>query len=304
MTKAKKSDAYEMVTNEIIKSLEKGIVPWKKPWNVEGGLMPINVANNKPYNGINVLILACQPYASNVWGTFKQWKDKGGYVRKGEESTVVCFWKFLTKKDENGDIEYDSKGREMKIPLLRYYRIFNAEQIEGIELDKYTPQPIEPNEFTPIAKAEKIVAEMPNCPTIKHGGNVACYSPSLDIVNMPKAEQFHSNGEYYSTLFHELSHSTGHKTRVGRDLSPTSFGSESYSKEELVAEISACFLCSNVGIEQTFDNSTAYIKGWLKKLKDDKKLIISAASQAKKSATYIMGNAETEKKTTKELETA
>ena len=303
---AKANIAYDKITNEIITALEKGIVPWKKPWNVVGGLMPINVANKKPYNGINVLILACKPYESNVWGTFKQWQEKGGMVQKGSKSTTICFWTFFPKKDKNGKVELDAKGREVKVPYLKYYNVFNACQIDGIDLSEYVPKKGETVEFDAIAQAEKVVAEMPKCPSITHGGNVACYTPSLDIVKMPNKTQFHSNGEYYSTLFHELSHSTGHKSRVGRDLNPTHFGSESYSKEELVAEISACFLCSSVGIEQTFDNSTAYIKGWLSKLKSDNKLIISAASQAKKSAEFIMGNVETEKETEKEkeLETA
>lgn len=300
---AQENIAYEKITNEIITKLESGIIPWKKPWNVNGLFTPINVANKKTYNGINLLILGCQPYASNVWGTFKQWTDKNGFVRKGEKSTTICFWTFFPKKDKNGKVEIDGKGREVKVPFLRYYNVFNAEQIEGIDLGLYTPKTVEGIEFNPIDEAEKVVAQMPNCPMINHGGNVASYTPSLDIVRMPNKDQFNGNAEYYSTLFHELSHSTGHKSRVGRDLNPTEFGSESYSKEELIAEISACFLCSSVGIEQTFDNSAAYIKGWLKKLKDDKKLIISAASKAKASSEYILGNAKADADADAETET-
>jgi antirestriction protein ArdC len=300
---ANKNIAYEKITGQIVDALEKGIVPWKKPWTVTGGLAPINLKSKKVYNGINLLILGCAPHASHVWGTFKQWTEVGGTVRKGEKSTPICFWTFFDKRDANGDNEFDAKGRPVKIPFLRYYSVFNAEQIDGIELDKYMPEKVEGIEFNPIAEAERVIAEMPNAPQIIHGGNVASYAPSMDIVRMPNKDQFHSEAEYYSTNFHELSHSTGHKSRVGRDLKPTEFGSESYSKEELIAEISACFLCSSVGIEQTFDNSAAYIKGWLKKLKDDKKLIVRAASAAKRSAEYILGNAESETETEKIKET-
>lgn len=303
MANSIKKDTFQLVTEQIIASLEKGIVPWKKPWNVIPGMMPINVANKKPYNGLNILMLACQPYTSNVWGTFNQWKDKGGFVKKGEKSTTVIFWTFFEKKDTNGNLVLNAKGKPETVPYLRYYNVFNAEQIVGIDLEKYTPKQGKSSEFNPISEAEKVISQMPNCPKIKHSGNRAYYSPSLDYIGMPMPAQFHSNQEYYSTLFHELSHSTGHETRIGRDLSPTSFGSESYSKEELIAEISACFLCSTVGIEQTFDNSTAYIKGWLEKLKNDKKLIVYAASQAKKSADYILGNTKEETENIEQMET-
>lgn len=304
--KMKANIAYEKITDEIIKALEKGIVPWKKPWNVAGGLMPINLITKKPYHGINLLILGCQPYTSNVWGSFKQWQEKDGFVRKGEKSTTICFWTFFPKKDKDGKVELDKNGREMKVPFLRYYSVFNAEQVEGIDLAQYMPKKNDDAiEFNPIIEAEKLVDHMPNRPIIHHGGNVASYSPTMDIVNMPNQTSFHGNAEYYCTLFHELGHSTGHKSRVGRDLNPTHFGSESYSKEELIAEITACFLCSSVGIEQTFDNSAAYIKGWLSKLKQDEKLIIQAASNAQKATKYILGETETEHETEteKELET-
>jgi len=291
---AKRDIAYDKITAQIITALESGIVPWKKPWNIAGGLMPQNVASKKVYNGLNVLLLGCQDHASHVWGTFKQWKEKGGMVRKGEKGTSIIFWTFFPKKI-NGNVVLDAKGRPEKIPFLKYYTVFNAEQIDDIELSDYMPEKVETPEFSPIEAAEKVVSEMPNRPVIEHGGSNAGYSPSLDRVRMPQKEDFHGNGEYYSILFHELGHSTGHSSRVGRDLSPTSFGSESYSKEELVAEIAACFLCSSVGIEQTFDNSAAYLKGWLKRLKDDNKLIVRAASQARKASAYILNETAKEK---------
>jgi len=287
MAKPKK-DAYQEITNEFIKALETGIVPWKKPWDVIGDL-PSNVASKKTYNGINLMVLGWQPSESKVWGTFNQWKKLGGFVRKGEEGTSIIFWKMFDKKDKDGNIVLDKDGKPEVIRYLKYSKVFNAHQIEGIELEKYLPVKPEGNEFSPIEKAEQIVQNMPKRPQTIHSGNVACYSPSMDTVTMPTKEQFHNSESYYSVLFHEYSHSTGHKSRVGRDLEPTQFGSESYSKEELIAEISACFLCSNAGINTTFDNSAAYVKGWLSKLKNDKRLIVTASSAAKKSAKFILG---------------
>lgn len=286
-TKTKSDIAYDKITDQMVAALEKGVVPWKKPWTAVGGLMPINVASKRPYNGVNVIILAFKPYTSHVWGTFKQWQAKGAFVRKGEKASCILKWLTFAKKDKDGNVEIDEKGNEKKIFTPKYYSVFNAEQVDGIDIDEYTAKPTEIKEFKPIEQAEQVVKNMPKCPEIKHIGNRASYSPSLDVVKMPKAEQFVSSGEYYSTLFHELGHSTGHESRVGRDIK-NSFGDDNYSKEELVAELTTCFVCSHVGITQTFDNSAAYIKGWLKTLKGDNKLIVQASSQAQKATKYIL----------------
>lgn len=284
---AKANIAYEKITNAIIEKLEKGIVPWRKPWNIIGGQAPINVISKKAYRGFNLMMLASSEYKSNVWGTYRQWQSKKGFVREGEKSTLITFWQFFDKKDKKGNAVIGTNGKAQKIPFLRTYNVFNAEQIEGIEIEKYIPKVDEITEFEKIEKAEKVYNEMKNKPILEHVGNSACYNSLTDIVKMPSQKQFHSNNEYYGTLFHELSHATGHAKRLNRDLK-NSFGTEKYSKEELIAEISTCFLTSSVGITQTFENSVSYIQGWLTKLQSDPKMIITASSKAVKATEYIL----------------
>jgi antirestriction protein ArdC len=223
------------------------------------------------------------PYNSPYWLTFKQAQDKGGNVKKGQKSTPVIFWKWLDKNDS--DNETSTSG---KIPMLRYYSVFNIEQTEGIE----APEPIEThNLFDPITNADKIVADMPQKPDIKYGGNRAYYTVNLDYIQLPYQHTFHSPEEYYSTLFHELGHATGHANRLARKsiLEPSYFGSHEYSKEELISECCSAFVSGHCGIEQkTLENSAAYIAGWLKALKNDKTLLIHAAAQAQKAADYIL----------------
>lgn len=286
---------YDVINSRIMELLEHGTVPWRKPWKAESN-MPKNLISRKDYRGLNVLLLSCMPYSSPYWLTFKQVQDRGGYVRKGEKSTPVVFWKWIDKKD--ADTQYDEiTGTKGKVPLLRYYSVFNLDQVEGIK----APEPkVVIAEFNPIQKAEEIIATMPLRPDIRYGGNRAYYSPSNDYIQLPHQHTFQSPEEYYSTAFHELSHATGHSSRVGRKsiLEPSYFGSHEYSKEELVAEMGAAFLCGHTGIEnRTIGNSAAYIQGWLRKLKDDRTLLIHAAAQAQKAADFILnrkGGEETE----------
>jgi antirestriction protein ArdC len=262
--------------------LQQGTVPWRKPWNAQSNY-PKNLISKKDYRGVNVFMLACMPFSSPYWLTFKQAQDKGGNVKRGQKSTPVIFWKWLDKNES--DNETSTNG---KIPMLRYYSVFNIEQTEGIEAPP-TNESI--NTFTPIEIAEQIIAGMPYKPEIKYGGNKASYSPMLDYVKLPEPTTFLSPEEYYSTAFHELTHATGHASRVGRiGVTQTNyFGSHEYSKEELVAEMGAAFLCGHAGIENTIiENSAAYIAGWLKALKNDKTLLIHAAAQAQKAADYIL----------------
>jgi antirestriction protein ArdC len=282
---------YDLINSRIIELLEQGTVPWRKTWNATSN-QPKNLISKKEYRGVNVFILACMPYSSPYWVTFKQCQDKGGHVRKGEKSAPVIFWKWFDKKDTGGD-DGDNATVNGKIPMLRYYNVFNVEQVEGIEPPLATEVI---NTFTPIEAAQRIIAGMPLRPDIHHGGNNACYSPMLDYVKLPRPEAFETPEEYYSTAFHELSHATGHSSRVGRKgiLEPSYFGSHEYSKEELVAEMGAAFLCGHVGIERTIQNSAAYIQGWLRSLKNDKTLLIHAAAQAQKAADYILNRKEVE----------
>jgi len=277
---------YDLINDRIMQLLEQGTVPWRKTWNAASN-QPMNLISKKEYCGINVFILACQEYSSPYWLTFKQVQDKGGHVIKGSKSCPVIFWKWLDKKEAGSD-DADTVTVNGKIPMLRYYSVFNLQQTEGIEPPPTTETIT--NTFTPIERAEQIISNMPLRPEIKYGGNSASYSPTWDVVKMPVREAFESSEEFYSTLYHELSHATGHQKRIGRKgiLEPSYFGSHEYSKEELCSEMSAAFLCGHSGIERTIENSAAYIQGWLKALKNDKKLLIMAASQGQKAADYIL----------------
>jgi antirestriction protein ArdC len=274
------SKVYEIVTEKIIAALKTGTAPWHKPW--KAGIAR-NAISNRPYSGINALLLGMATYSDPRWLTMKQCNAKGGKIRKGERSTLVIFWKLNSKTEENDEGELTEK----QIPLLRYYLVWNVEQCEGSDLP-----PLEVKQIDVIAQAEAIVASMPNPPRISYdGGDKAFYRPLHDSIHLPQRNSFDSAGEYYATLFHELSHSTGHQSRLDRPTltEVVPFGSETYSKEELVAEFGAAYLCAHAGIEATINNSAAYINGWLRKLQSDPKLAILAASQGQKAADYILG---------------
>ncbi len=272
------SKVYDVITDRVIEKLQAGTIPWEKPWGGKAG-MPQNLKSGKAYRGINVFLLHCLGYESPFFVTFKQCKERGGHVRKGEKGCPVVFWKWL-------DVEDDGKSR--RVPMLRYYTVFNTGQCEGID----TPTIDAPERHhEPIRVAQATVEAMPNPPGVVHGYTSAAYSPTTDIVRMPKPERFDSSEAYYSTLFHELTHSTGHTDRLGRKgiMDTVMFGSSDYSREELVAEMGASFLCGEAGIlEPCIDRSSAYIAGWLKALKNDRKLVVTAAAQAQKAADYIL----------------
>jgi|TARA_Y100000310_G_scaffold257668_1_gene265800 antirestriction protein ArdC len=281
------SKVYEIITEQVMDLLGQGTVPWHKPWI---GGYPKNLISKKEYRGINVFLLSVKGYASPYWVSYKQAQELGGNVKKGEKSTMVVFWKQIKVQDEGSP---DSSGEitEKTIPLLRYYRIFNLEQCENIDMGKVPQTDINLN-FQPITACEETVMSMQNKPDICHEEPRAYYNPSQDYVNMPRKENFTKEEFYYSVIFHELGHSTGHEKRLARkQLSEwATFGSEKYSKEELVAEMTAAFLCGHHGIEQeTLENSAAYIKSWLKKLQDDPKMVVLAAAQGQKAADYILG---------------
>jgi len=267
---------YEVINNRILELLEQGTVPWRKPWNVTSS-MPRSLSTKKEYRGINVFLLACQQYSQPWWLTFNQIKERGGHVKQGMNASPIVFWKWIEKDDD-----------KQKVPLLRYYNVFNVEQAEGIT---YPELETVSNTFTPIEKAEQIIATMPNKPLIQHMGGRACYNPRTDTVTLPPQTAFQSPEEYYCTAFHELTHSTMHENRLNRKstIQMHSFGDEAYSREELVAECGASFLCGHAGIENfTLENSAAYIAGWLKALKNDKTLLVHAAAQAQKASDYIL----------------
>ena len=278
---SEKNNAYAVVTDRIIELLEQGTVPWHKPWS--GGGLARNLVSKKTYRGINCFLLNITGFGSPFWMTFNQARKLGGHIRQGEKSMPVVFWKWI-------EVEDRETGEVVERPFLRYYRVFNLEQTEGITVPAEESPKDRP--FSPIEACERIVQGMPNKPMAQHVYPAAWYKPSLDLVNMPRPETFDKPESYYATLFHELAHATGHVSRLNRptlvDMAP--FGSTNYSKEELVAEMTAAMLCGVAGIEnQVIDNSAAYIQGWLKKLKDDRKLVVQAAGLAQRAADHIQG---------------
>lgn len=268
---------YEMVTNAIIEKLEAGIVPWRKPW-VNGQHNAVSWKSQKAYRGINALLLDAGEYA-----TFKQITEAGGKVKKGAKSEIVVFWKWIEKENDKKEIE--------KIPFLRYYRVFNiATQVEGLASKRKIEETFEND---PIEQAENIIKGYMDAPTMQFESGVgAWYKPSLDVVNVPPIKDFKQVGEYYTTAFHELVHSTGHASRLNREgvTAIHHFGDEVYSKEELVAEIGAQMLASIAGVaNDTIDNAVSYINSWLHALKDDKTLLVKAGAQAQKAVDKILG---------------
>jgi antirestriction protein ArdC len=289
---------YEIVTAKIIEQLENGVAPWKKPWRCEP---PCNLVSGKEYRGINPFLLASQGYGSRYWLTFNQASKLGGFVKKGAKSSLVTFWNIGEEKLIR---KADGTDHKSKPILLRYYNVFNIEQTEGIAdtLGLGNAAPRVPS----IEQCEAIVNGMPNAPAMSQSDK-AWYRPSTDCVGMPSQSLFGSAEEYYSTLFHELTHSTGHQSRVGRDgiQHVESFGSESYSREELIAELGAAMLCGVTGISPaTIQNSASYLQCWISRLRGDSKLLVSAASAAQKAADYIRNKSAKAEETTTESEVA
>lgn len=281
--RGEKLTTYDIITEKITQKLEQGTIPWKKPWKLE---LPKNLITKKPYQGINLLLLTNEDYSSPYWLTFKQAQEKGGHIKKGEKGSMVTFWKVTEKEIE----EEGKAGKELKF-LLRYYTVFNLDQCEGIKV----PPPAEP--INPIQKCEDIITGFKTKPEMRiNNRDKAFYLPSQDYISHPPMQTFKSSSGYYATLFHEMTHSTGHEKRLGRFNSKDynrPFASEEYSKEELIAESGCAFLSAEAGIDNSqLDNSAAYINSWLKALKNDKRLLISASSQAAKAARYILGQTE------------
>ena len=272
--------SYDRITERIVSLLSQGTVPWHKPWHVQTGL-PRNLITQKPYRGINVFLLMAMNYESPNWLTLRQANAMGGQIKPGEKSCPVVFWKPMKVQDKE-------TKEEKKIPFLRLYHVFNVSQCTGL---KNIP-PADESAFIQTVPAE-LVANMPQRPVIKHGMAMASYSPVSDVVNMPDRVRFKSEDHYYTTLFHELVHATGHEKRLKRAsiMERNGYGSNPYAKEELIAEMGGAFLCGHAGIvDRTIDSSAAYLEGWLKQLQEDKTLIVHAAAQAQKAADFILGH--------------
>jgi antirestriction protein ArdC len=280
------ASVYEIITDRIIKQLESGVAPWHKPWKTSGSdALPRNLITQREYRGINTWILLSSGFAQPYWVTFRQAHELGGHVRKGESGWPIVYWKFGTREVQDGhDII------EKKSVLCRYYNVFNVAQCEGLRIQPAQATASGP-QIDPIENCERIVTEWLGKPVIRYGSNHASYNKFHDLVQMPDRSSFESAEQFYSTLFHELTHSTGHPLRLNRPglMEFERFGDAKYSAEELVAEMGAAFLSGFVGIEnKTINNSAAYLRSWLEVVKNDSRLVLVAAGQAQKAADLIL----------------
>jgi antirestriction protein ArdC len=283
-------NTYEIVTERIINLLERGVIPWRRPWAATG--LPRNLVSKKTYRGVNSFLLAATKYVSPYWLTLKQANQLGGSVRKGEHGEIVIFWKVEGVDEADRDAAH-IEGNEIarRRLLLRFYRVWNLEQcaLPQAVLDKLPT--IETHQHDAIEAAEKIIAGMPNRPAIRYEGSKAYYNSATDQITLPPRELFATAEDFYATLNHECLHAAGHPSRLNResiaDAAP--FGSPVYATEELIAEMGAAFLCAEAGISPiVLENQAAYVQGWLGKLRDDKRLVVIAAAQAQRAADYIL----------------
>lgn len=295
--KITKQEIESKVTDAILESLEAGVAPWSKPWG--GAALPTSLSTARPYRGINYLILSTQQiaagYSSPLWGTYKQIAALGGQVRKGEKGTPIVFWKKITVEDRE-------TGEDKSLPLLRYYTVFNVEQADGVELtprlERAAAGPDRTNvDVDSIAAVRAYVLKVwgdtgNDRPTIvEREQDRAYYSPELDTIVLPADDQFESVAGFTSTLLHECAHSTGHESRLDRWTGKErSFGCADYAEEELVAEIAAAMLAARLNLETEIEQSAAYVGSWLKRLKDDRGLLIVAAQRAQKATDWIAGD--------------
>ena len=298
-------DIFQAVTDRIISQLEKGVIPWKKPWRVTGiqikraenlRKVAFNRFTRTAYTALNQMLLS----KPGEYASFKQWTEAGGKIKKGASSEMVVFWKWLDFEDKN-DLDENGKPKQKRVPYLKYHSVFHIDDVDGIE--PLTSKEIEGetakgDTFAPDEEAEKVIQAYENRESIRitYQGNEAFYSQTFDTIQLPERFKFgKKSAEFYSTAFHEITHSTGAHHRLGR-LVPAHFGSSEYSKEELVAEIGASGMLNLLGLEtpDSFQNTAAYIQSWIKVLRNDKKLIVSASSKAEKAIHYIFNGKETE----------
>ena len=277
-------DAYQEITDRIIAALERGTVPWRTPWRARGHR---NARTDRPYRGINTLVLQMaaleRGWNDPRWLTYRQAQAAGGHVRRGEHGTRVVLWKWIEKQDS------PDPERPEHYPLLRLFTVFNVRQCRDLKLpplagDGEGPEPLE--------RAEAIAGGYAGGPTVHHDADGAYYLPAKDEVHLPPRDAFGDAHGYYATLFHELAHSTGHPNRLAREGYETAspFGSERYSREELVAEFAAAFLGSEAGIDPSrVEQSASYINSWLQALEDDRRLAVVAAGQAQRAADHVLG---------------
>lgn len=295
---SKNQNLYEIVTEKILKQLEKGIIPWNKPWTCSCGA--VSHTSGRPYSLLNQFLLLeddefnVSQAEGREFLTFNQIKAEGGSIRKGEKSKMIVFWKIFRK--ETDELDEDGNKKVKTIPTLRYYNVWEVGQCEGIAR-KYEAGS---RENSHVEDADAIIDAYfarETCTLKISESDRACYRPISDSVHVPQLSQYDNSAEFYSTLFHEMTHSTGHRSRLNRITEVAAFGSETYSREELVAEFGAAFLVAKAGIDskKAFRNSAAYIQGWSSALRKDPKLFVVAAGKAEAAVNYILGITETTK---------
>jgi len=293
------SAIHNQITARILAMIDAGKIPWRSAFL---SAAHSSIATRRPYRGINTLLLSMDTnergYTSPWWCTLPQGNKLGGKLRPGSLASTVLHYHRVTKSKSNSDHSTDTGDDDSDDNAditdlvtrswltVKGYRVFNASCFIGLP-EKYTPTIESPIPLMACANAQRIVDEMPQRPTIKHNFGTPCYSPSSDIVSIPTIQYASSPERYYKTLFHELAHSTGHPSRLKRDLTGR-FGDASYAREELIAEITAAFLCGTAGIvDDTIENTVAYLQSWRKVLSNDPKLIVQAANAAQKAADFI-----------------
>ena len=287
-----KTDLYQRVTDKIVADLETGVRPWMKPWNADHAAGRITKPlrhNGQPYQGINIIMLwsaaVTKDFTAPIWMTFRQAKDLGGHVKKGEKGELVVYADRFRKTEVD---EATGDEQEREIPFLKSYTAFNVEQIEGLPEQYYALAEPQADPVERIEQAETFFAA--TGADIRHGGNRAFYRPADDLVQMPPFETFRDAESYYATLAHECVHWTKHETRLDRDLGRTRWGDEGYAREELVAELGSAFLAVDLGLDlEPRDDHAAYVASWLKVLKDDKRAIFQAAAHAQRAADFLHG---------------
>jgi antirestriction protein ArdC len=291
-TRTDRPDVYQQVTDRIVAAIEAGAGDFQMPWHrgAHASSRPLNVDTGNLYRGVNVLSLwvAAQGngFSTSLWGTYRQWQNRGAQVRKGEKASLVVFYKELEFETADTDTGEAAVGKRL---MARASWVFNADQVDGYIL----PAPEVPNPVQAIAAAEAFV--LGTGADIRYGGTRAFYRPSEDFVQMPPKELFTGTAtssateSFYATLFHEICHWVGHKSRCDRQFGER-FGSDAYAMEELVAELGAAFLCADLGISvEPRPDHAAYIASWLKVLKNDKRAVFTAASKAMQAADHLIG---------------
>ncbi|MGH8348832.1 MAG: ArdC family protein [Pseudomonas sp.] len=310
------SDIYLEVTNKIVNALDQGVIPWIKPWSTAASDVdspfPTNAITRRPYAGINIPLLWAEArlrgFNQDRWLTFNQARKAGGHIRKGEQSTLAVLYKPMSKEaqDESGEVLRDEQGniKTVQFALLRTHCLFNIEQAEGLpNEEQLTDDHIDPPAFIDHVPAEQLLASSEARIDHRYGGD-ACYYPIRDLIQMPTKGQFEDVGSYYATALHELTHWSGHASRLNREgiTGGHHFGSAEYAFEELVAEMGAAFLCAMTGTQGELRHEE-YLASWLKILKEDKRAIFRASGQAREATEYLValqmvGDSESRKRLT------